>query len=88
MKTFQPLAIGIYEAMGGKINNRLVYKHVKSKFNFPFMSGSFHFNRASNDEFSVEFWIFVLIFFQLTLKSGLKEVQFIQNYLVEVKALL
>ena len=35
MKTFQPLASGLYEAMGGKINNRLVYKHVESKFNFP-----------------------------------------------------
>ena len=38
MRTFQPLAIGIYEAMGGKINNRLVYKHVKSKFNFPVLN--------------------------------------------------
>ena len=38
MKTFQPLAIGLYEAMGGKINNRLVYKHVKSKFNFPVLN--------------------------------------------------
>ena len=38
MRTFQPLAIGIYEAMGGKINNRLVYKHVKSKFNLPVLN--------------------------------------------------
>ena len=44
MKTFQPLAIGLYEAMGGKINNRLVYKHVKSKFNFP---GFFWLQKAS-----------------------------------------
>ena len=27
MTTFQPLAVGIYEATGGKMNNRLVYKH-------------------------------------------------------------
>ena len=39
-----------------------------------------------NDEFSIEYWKFVLIFFQLTLKSDLKEVQFAQNYLFWVKA--
>ena len=27
------------------------------------MSGSCHFNRASNDEFSVKFWIFVIVMF-------------------------
>ena len=27
------------------------------------MCGSCHFNRASNDEFSIKFWMFVLIFF-------------------------
>ena len=36
-------------------------------------------------EFSVEFWMFVLNFFQLTLKSDLKEVQFTQNYFFWVK---
>lgn len=30
MRTFQPLAIGTYVATGGKINNRLVYKHTES----------------------------------------------------------
>ena len=35
----------------------------------------------------IEFRMFVLIFFQLTLKSNLKEVQFTQNYLFWVKAL-
>ena len=32
-------------------------------------------------KFSVEFWMFVLYFFQPTLKSDLEEVQFTQNYL-------
>ena len=41
---------------------------------------------ASNDQFSDKFWIFVLIFFQPTLKSGLKEVQFTQNCPFWVKA--
>ena len=27
------------------------------------MSGSYHFDRATNDEFSVEFWIFVIVMF-------------------------
>ena len=48
------------------------------------MCGSCHINRATNAKFSVEFWMFVLIFFQLT--SDLKEVQFTQNYLVWLKA--
>ena len=30
------------------------------------MSGSCHFNRASNDKFSVEFWIFVIVMFLTT----------------------
>ena len=38
--------------------------------NLPIMS----FEQASNDEFSVEFVMFVLTFFQPTLKSDLKEV--------------
>ena len=42
-----------------------------------------HFNRASNDKFSVECWMFVLIFFQPTIKSDLKEVQLTQNYWVK-----
>ena len=44
------------------------------------MCRSCHFNRALNDEFSVKFWMLVLIFFRPTLKSDLKEVQFTQNY--------
>ena len=52
---------------------------------FWLMYRSCHFNRASNNEFSLEFWVFVLIFFQPTLKSDLKEVQFPQNYLFCVK---
>ena len=48
------------------------------------MCGSCHDH--SNDEFSVEFWMFVLIIFQPTLNSDLKEVQFTQCYLFWVKA--
>ena len=56
-------------------------------FKFPrLMCGSCHFDRASNDEFSVKFWMFVLIFFQPTFKSDLKEVYFTQNDLFWVKA--
>ena len=40
--------------------------------------GACHFDRALNDEFNVKFSMF---FFQPTLKSDLKEVQFTQNYL-------
>ena len=32
MTNFQPLAIGVYEATGGKINNRLVYKHTEGMY--------------------------------------------------------
>ena len=46
------------------------------------MCGSCHdIDMASNDEFSFEFWMFVLIIFQPTLNSDLKEVQFTQCYL-------
>ena len=33
---------------------------------FPLWCESCHFDRASNDEFSVEFWMYVFLFFQLT----------------------
>ena len=41
--------------------------------------GSCHFDRASNNKFNVEFWMFVLIFCHRTLRSDLKEVQFTRN---------
>ena len=52
---------------------------------FDILCQSCHFNRASNDEFSVEFWMFVLIFFPANIKVRCKEVQFTQNYLFWVK---
>ena len=34
-----------------------------------------HFDKTSNDEFSVKFWMFANFFFHSTLKSDLREVQ-------------
>ena len=44
-----------------------LYK-VRCFFDSSLLCGSCHLNRASNDKFSVKFCVFVLIFFQLTLK--------------------
>ena len=46
---------------------------------------SFNIDRASNEEFSVKYWI-LDFFFQTTLKSDLKAVQLTQNYIFWVEA--
>ena len=43
-------------------------KKISPQTIFILMCGSCHFDKASHDEFSVEFLMFVLIFFQPTLK--------------------
>ena len=44
-------------------------KKLKFAILYRLVCESCHFERSSNDEFSVEFWMFVLIFFQLRKKN-------------------
>ena len=65
-----------------KIVNLKLYMKVRNPWRFEFqlphsnlMCGSCHFKRVTNDKFSVEFWMYVLIFFQPTSKADMKVVQ-------------
>ena len=68
MSTFSVLGFSTF--MGPMMNKKIAWRTLNIRIrvvfiynliNYQFMSGSYHFNRVSNDKFSVEFWIFVIV---------------------------